>query len=320
MLDAQQQALRANAYGSSDIPAILGLVPRQGAIVDVWMQKHKPNQKAIFAPPSPQALVGTAAEHTIMWLYAQSMGPHGKDVHEFQKTLRAEVYGVKAVATPDAVVCPRGGETVDHFVECKMVGMGMARFWNDGFVPPHVYAQVQWQIAVTNTHYIDVARLIGTDFNVHRIERNESYIRECAAAVHDFHRAYIETGMQPAPLTDEQVAALYPRDNGEIDEIPEDDEDKRYSFVELVEAYNRAAKVEKAAVLEKSTAAAALKAMIGDGAGLTCDGFKATWKDRRKAPAYKDIALHLTEGAIPEELLKQHTGTTRVLLVTVPKD
>jgi predicted phage-related endonuclease len=95
--------------------------------------------------------------------------------------------------------------------------------WTEG-VPPHVYAQVQHQLAVTGCTWGSVAvllhgsRLLWTD-----VERDEPFIAGLIEAEAEFWRALEArepVGVDGTEATKRALKALYPRDTGESVALP----------------------------------------------------------------------------------------------------
>lgn len=110
------------------------------------------------------------------------------------------------------------GDEAVQILECKTAGLHGAKLWEQG-VPEYVQLQVLHQMAVTGKRAADVAVLIcGQELQIHRIERNDTMIRQLMALEHAFW-AYVEEMRAPPADGSESagkaLCALYPRDTGQ---------------------------------------------------------------------------------------------------------
>lgn len=75
--------------------------------------------------------------------------------------------------------------------------------WPEGEIPPHVYAQVQWEIAVTNSERAWLAVLRGHSLQIVEVERNQEYIAEITAEAERFWLEHVVAGVPPVPTADD---------------------------------------------------------------------------------------------------------------------
>ena len=210
----QWLSVRKGGIGSSDAAAAVGLNPYKSQL-ELWLEKTGRDAGLPKTDPNDESSPmywGTLLEPIVAAHYTKRTGHKVRRVNAVLQhpvepwmlaNLDREVIGVPAV----------------QILECKTAGINGARLWREG-VPEYVQIQVMHQLAVTGKQAADVAVLLGGQaLEVHRIERNETMIRNLIELERRFWR-YVETD-QPPPAdgsdsADVALRALYPSDSGAI--------------------------------------------------------------------------------------------------------
>jgi predicted phage-related endonuclease len=310
----------ASYLGGSDIAAILGIDPFRSAL-SVWGEKTG----RLTGTTSPAMEAGNDFEGAIVAGYRRRVlgarvgalsGVAELVSYPGPGTLRSSRDPWRA-ATPDAlaILRRRGGAVA----QAKLVGFGMSREWGaeedgpDG-VPAHVHAQVHWEtlharealgIAGEVAH---VVAAIGTELRVYELEIDDAMISDLLDAGRDFWKRHVERGEMPIVTEKDrdQLVELFPRAREPLAEPSED-------ALELIQRFDAARAIAKAADVTKETIAAQLCALIGDREGFSGKWGRAVWREQSRARTdWKAIAEQL--GATPELIAKATTTTAcRVL-------
>jgi putative phage-type endonuclease len=252
---------RSHGIGASDIPGILGISPWSSPY-SVWSSK--------------------------VLTYADNGGSEAmRWGHLLEDAIRAEAerrigvtaYGIQqrcehrrfpwARATVDALYVD---DTDSHgCLEIKCTGDR----WNE--VPPHVEAQVQWQLEVTNLWHAWIAALHnGRRLTLWPIQRDPEIGSKMLEIGERFWEAYIVTGVPPAtdgkPATSEALAARF----SSADEGAETEIDSLADIVARLRNVRRAVKDygdEETGYMNK------IKEALGNAEVGTIDGVPVvTWK------------------------------------------
>jgi putative phage-type endonuclease len=173
--------------------------------------------------------------------------------------------------------------------------------WSLHPVPPEVVAQVQWQMLVTGAPWVDVAVLLGgLVFRIERVEADVNYQTQLYAKAVEFRNAL--AAQTPPTLQGEDsdaLAAVVPQTSEEWNQAD--------AGIERV-AQLYAEKKYEATLLDQElqNLAISIKEAIGDKAGITGQGWSATWKQNK--PSRKvDYQAILEKAAVPLDVIEAAT-------------
>jgi len=179
----------------------------------------------------------------------------------------------KIVGTPEG----DGSRTPPAVLQIKTTSALHEEDWAEG-PPPHVYCQVQHEMAVTGYAWASVAVLIGGQkFRWCDVERDNAYIEDLVAKEETFWQRIIALDPPPAEAGDrDTIARMYPQDSGAIVELSGEflslDEELLVAKAQLSECRTRVDLLEnriKAAIGEAST-------------GILPNGVKFTYKSQTR--------------------------------------
>lgn len=121
--------------------------------------------------------------------------------------------------------------STDAILECKTASSFMADHWGpsqeaeivsskvvtEHKIPLYYETQVQWYLGVTGCHTCYVAVLLGgQDFRIYEVPRNDAVIKAIQEQCHAFWVNHVFAKVPPEPCTKEEVAKLFPSDNGDM--------------------------------------------------------------------------------------------------------
>lgn len=192
---------RRGTLGASEVPAVLGLSP-YATPLDVYFAKLGAAREQMN---EELAFIGHAEEVVI-----------GKWLRRFRPDLGVIRRGFMARsleapwlhATFDRFVV-KGGRWVP--VQMKTAHQFAGAGWADA-VPAAVQAQVQAELFVHGSdHGYAVAFVGGRSFHVHRIDRDEAFVRDLLLPITGaFWREHVERREPPPPSTPAEAADLFP--------------------------------------------------------------------------------------------------------------
>lgn len=196
MSDAQWHEWRRQGIGGSDIAAILGISPYRGPW-SVWAEKV-----GLVTPdddPTDAMRFGKYAEKMIVPWFTDETGLYvvGEQTwceHRDKRWMHATVDGF-VVESPTS-------SASDALGPIQIKTDSFAR-WPEGEIPPHVYAQVQWEIAVTDSERAWLAVLRGHSLQIVEVERDYGYIAEITAEAERFWLEHVVAGGPPVPTADD---------------------------------------------------------------------------------------------------------------------
>lgn len=254
-------AERRNHLGSSDAPVLAG---ERGSLLALWAEKRGLVEPSFDDDTEDLMKIGELLEPSLRALYSHETG---RPIRQRKVLLVSREWPV-AAASLDA-------ESGRRIVETKWShSADWFRAIADGApdpVPPKVMAQVQWQMFVTGRDVVDVAILLGRDFKVIEVGRDDRYIGDLTYMARWFW-PYVESGERPpvdgSDETTRVLTQLHPRNSGAV--LAPDPELRK-----LVEELHAAKAAAKAAKDAEQTIANALRAVIGDADGIAT---LATWK------------------------------------------
>lgn len=272
-------AIRKQGIGSSDAAAAVGLNPYKSQL-ELWMEKTNRDQDLPQIDPQDEtspAYWGTLLEPIVAAHYTKRTGHRVRRInavlqHPTEPWLLANI---------DREVL--GDESV-QLLECKTAGLNGARLWKEGGVPEYVQLQVMHQLAVTGKRAADVAVLIcGQELQIHRIERDESMIRNLVQLERAFWGYVVRDEAPPvdgSESADQALRALYPRDTGKTIDLSGDGE-MCTVFADLLSVRGELADAQvKEAQLKQR-----IQQRMGDATRATFAGGNVTWKRSKDSSA-----------------------------------
>jgi putative phage-type endonuclease len=317
---------RSNGVTATDAAAVLGMSTRKSPY-SVWASKVRNSATGLpLAPdstePTPAMKFGKYMEPGLaLWFQDDNPGLYviGEQTwcaHPDEPWMRATVDGFVAESPLSTIDDALGG------LEIKTT-MSSARDW-DEHIPDDVFAQVQWQMAVTGTQRTWLATLhmaFSRELVVRVVERDEDDIAMLVAAARTLWFDHVIPGVPPTvDGSDSTLAALswiYPGDEA-LDAVEADSELR----IECIRINSLKTRI-KEAQASLAEAENKIRAALGDHTALT-NGTDAkgkpivlaTWKPsvRRSIDA---SALRAAEPAVAAQFTRE--TETRTLLVKTPK-
>ena len=179
---------RRKGIGGSDAGAICGLNPWRTAI-DVYVDKTK--EKVDEIADNEAMRVGRDLEEYVAQRFIEATG---KRVHKVNAIMQHDEYDFM-LANVDRKI---GGENA--YLECKTTNAYKAKEWEDGKVPESYEIQCHHYMAVTGADAVYIACLImGIDFVIVKIERNEAVINDLIKIETDFWNNNVLKKVMPPP-------------------------------------------------------------------------------------------------------------------------
>lgn len=267
-------ALRADGITATDVSVIAGLNPYKTPY-QLWAEKlgkYEPE------PVGPAAIRGILLENTVAEFYEMETG---RELRRSNGIVRLKEMPW-AMASLDRTIVGEEG-----LVEIKT---STSPRWSLHPVPPEVVAQVQWQMFVTGSPWVDVAVLLGgLVFRIERVEASLDFQTELYRKAVEFRNAL---ATQTAPTLQGQdsdaLAAVVPQASEEyatasdgIDRVAALYAEKQYEAKLLDE--------------ELQNLAISLKEAIGDKAGIVGNGWSASWKQNKPSQKtdWKEVAARV---------------------------
>lgn len=300
-LTPEERQMRRSALGASEVAAVLGLSPNRGPL-DVWMTKDKPSRGALVVDDGtsagPEAEVGQFLEQGLLALYSHRTGievVRGRTTRHPSKPW--------AIATPDGLAVRE-----DRGCECKVVGSWMADHWTEDDVPDYVFVQSAWCMAITGRRYWDVVALLdGTDLRVYSIARDQALEDMLLSEAEAWWTTYVDGDLEPPTEDPEEklryLRQRYGQSKGHRVRLANGDA--------ITEAARRLAAVKaeiKALERQETALENVLCEAIGDDYGLRGEWGSFLWVPNPGAPHWKSIALELSGGKVPPEIVARHRG------------
>lgn len=269
-LTPEQQALRKQGVGASEVAAVLGLDPRRTAL-DVYLEKvglaepFEGNQFTYW---------GTKLEPVIAAEYAQRHPDY--DILPSPTVIGPEPW---MLATPDRRVVISDNPAGDRGLECKQRGQYDTDAWGDSGtdeVPNTVAVQCHWGMVCTGMKAWDVAVLLGgNDYREFTLHYDEAIAQELVRRVREFWHQFVLAKVHP-PFTGAEsdhrfLFRTYPTHTGEmVSATPA-------VGALALELQHVRAEID-AGEQEKSRLEASLKEFIADRLGVEGPFGKITWK------------------------------------------
>lgn len=267
-------AARRVGIGGSDAGAILGLNPYKSAF-DVYADKLGLSEPKTDTEAMRQ---GRDLEDYVASRFEERTG---KRVRRENHIIQNSAYPFALANIDRAVIGEKAG------LECKTTKtLALSRYKN-GEYPPEYYCQCVHYMMVTGWERWYLAVLVlGADFIVFEIERDEEEIQALADAERRFWTEHVEKKEPPAPdgsvSTDGVIGAMYTDDGGAtVDLSPLDRE-----LASLADVKKRMKEAER----EKRRLEQEIKLYMRDGAEGFGGGFKVTWRKQARS-SYDTSAL-----------------------------
>jgi len=287
-LTAEQQRIRAEGIGASEVGAVLGL-DRYRTPFDIWYAKTHPSDQPQIQ--SAAMARGHRLEPVVADMYAEL---HAGVMLTMGDTIQ-HPDAAWALATPDRYVLTPN--QANGLLEIKTKRWRTAQEWGESGtqdVPLIVVAQCQWQMFVVNRPWCDVAMLVdGEEYREYHLERDDESIAAMVDEVAKFWTFHVRNGIAPE-MKGERVGAYlasrFRQQSGEI--VPASDEAERRlmrlagikSEIKLLEA-------------EEEHLGNLLKEEVGERKGIAGAAGRFTWSEQKGGIDYKGLAESL--GATP---------------------
>ena len=212
MTDRQWHEWRSQGIGASDVPAIMGV----SSFASPWSLWAEKTGRVGRSATTQRQRIGQVLEGAIAQLFHEETGLHvaGEQTwctHREHKWARATV---------DGFALPEHADTIDDALGVVEIKTDGAPSW-DG-VPPRIYAQVQWQLFVTDMPRAWVAVLhSGFTFRVHEVLRSNEAIAQMFEQAERFWFDHVQGDTPPpvdsADATRDAISAVWPdHDPGKV--------------------------------------------------------------------------------------------------------
>lgn len=259
-------AHRRNGIGGSDAAAVVGMSEYTSPYM-LWCDKTGRSKETEETEALRQ---GRDLEEYVAFRFVEAMA---KKVHRSNFMYKNTLYPW-AQANVDRLV---SGENAG--LECKTTNILNLKKFKNGEFPDRYYTQCVHYMAVTGADRWYLAVLVlGSDFKVYTIERDEDEIEALMTAEKAFWEDYVladkEPPMQGFPKESELVNAQYPDDNGETIEAPE----MAGVLANYFELKAMADEYKKRAEAVQNE----IKAEMGECSCLLAGGHKVTWKNQTR--------------------------------------
>lgn len=264
---AHQQWLadRKTYLGGTDAAAIVGENPYKTPLM-VWREKKG------LVPDFDNAKMrfGRERENHVIRRYMEQTGHKVRRCRTFRHP-KATYFG----ANPDGLICVHRG-----VLECK-TGINHGQWGDPGTdqVPRHYLIQGVWYLGITERPFVDFAfeDRETCQTSIYRVFRDEEYEELLFQLCNDFHRAYIETDIEP-PASEgdlEDITAKLPTGSDRVIAATQEIEDMVYRMIrEKATAGKLYSSVKNAE--------AQIKMFMGDASALMGTwGKPITWKNDR---------------------------------------
>ncbi|WP_171134121.1 lambda-exonuclease family protein [Streptomyces sp. Z423-1] len=276
---------RRSGIGSSDVPAILGLVEKKPPIKVYYDKIGRDVDDAGEA-----AFWGTVHEEPVARVWAMrnrsvirrvGLVAHEKHRH-WMTTLDRRV-----------TECPLSEDTrIPCALEVKTRSAFKSAQWHAG-APDDVTAQILWQIAVNGYEHMHYAVLIGGNEYHQGVIRADQYtdvIADITTAMDKFWTEHVQAQVEPAPSGDGETVVrmfrrLHPTRSGSVDV------DMHPDALDALLDYNRHQREESAAKKAKAAAKARMVAALGDAQEALLGGERAYALEPTNAAPKVDLEL-----------------------------
>lgn len=262
---------RAKGVGGSDMSAILG-ISHYATPLDIWLSKTGRNNSE--KKDSWAIRKGNSLEKDLRQWF--------KDTHQDMECYDGTNLSLTSLQYPHMLASLDGylyDPATESFgvLECKTANSYRASDWRDDDgnprIPDYYLVQVQHYLAVTgwNWGYV-IADTSGVEPLIIRFERDEEDIAAIVNAAQNFWR-FVQSGEMPALSNEDDVRKVYPEPAEELEDMSDDDD-----LYDLMQSYADAQSQAKQAEAKADSLKNQLIARIGPREGLSCGGYKATFK------------------------------------------
>lgn len=256
-------AARRAGIGGSDAGAICGLNPYRSP-VDVWLDKTGRSQEK----PDREAMrIGRDLEQYVADRFAEKTG---LKVRKDNRILTSTDFPFMLANIDRRIV----GENA--ILECKTASPYNRGLWQDGKCPESYEVQCHHYMAVTGAAKVYLAALIlGVDFVVVEINRDEDVIRDLRNIEGEFWNKYVITGEMPAPdgsgAATEAIRELFPTASEKTVDLSH--------MSDLIERYDEIHMLEDELEEEKDSIKQQLQIAMQDADTAYIGDRKITWKN-----------------------------------------
>lgn len=260
--------LRCSGIGGSDAAAVCGISP-WGSPLSVYAEKVG----VVQAEERPELRWGTLLEPLIRQEFPREYEEQegaSATTQEYPHLLQSVRYPWM-IADLDGLVEiqgeGRGG------LEIKTANILQGRYWQEGELPDHYYAQVQHYMGVTDLPYFMVVALVGKNLIWRMVPRNREYIDKLIEIERDFWTDYVQEGRMPLPGGDpadrEALRSIYWQSEDEYRDLSEMDG--------VVAEYQTIGLEMKRLQRRKFVLGDKIRAALGSAKTGLCGGVKITW-------------------------------------------
>ena len=262
---------RATGVGGSDMSAILG-ISHYATPLDIWLSKtgrNHPEKKDSWAIRK-----GNGLEKDLRQWF--------KDTHPDMECYDGTNLSLTSRHYPHMLASLDGylyDPSTESFgvLECKTANSYRAQDWRDDdgnpCIPDYYLVQVQHYMAVTGWQWgYVIADTSGVEPLIIRFERDEEDIAAIVNAATNFWQ-FVESGQMPALSNADDVRKVYPEPTEELEDMSDDDD-----LYDLMQSYAAAQRQAKEAETKADSLKNQLITRIGPREGLSCGGYKATFK------------------------------------------
>lgn len=293
MLTEAQLVERRSGIGSSDIAAVCGL-STWASPIDVWLSKTGQAGPAREGDDL-QLEMGHYLEPLCAARYTRVTGEQLDD----PKIVAHSALRAWQLASPD-----RLRVTERWPVECK-IDYSADGWGDDGTdqVPQQYICQVQWQMDVLGADVAHIAAILGRQFRIFVVRKDEELCQGLVQAGERFWKDYVLTGVQP-PVTAHERDTMYLQQRFEkyTAKMVEATAEHYRLALQLAAAESRFERDQEDVELISNR----LRESIGDMEGISGDDWKCTWK-APKASVLVDWEAVAAELSAPDELVQKHS-------------
>ncbi len=298
---------RATYLGGSDIAAILGVSPWKSAFMLYQSKIGGYNEEITPVTPDKKKLFarGKRWEPIVVEMLIDELRDRGHDVEIIAQNQRYQDTEYPFLAAEIDLELLVDGEEVN--AEAKTVNPFAAKFWGEqdtDNIPVYYAAQVMYGMMIKPRKRCIVAALTGFDDKprIHFVERDEEIIAGIRSRALEFWNR-VQTRTPPEPTTLEDIAFLYPRDDGNMLEADAETL-AMYDELKLLRSDMDGLETEIEGLKTK------LKLRMGDASALMLNGKPlVTWKSNKDSQKtdWKAVCQALNA---PQDVINQFTKTT----------
>lgn len=201
-ITTEERSSRKDSIGASDVPAILGISPFRTA-ADIYLEKTTNLNEADLSD-SMAIRVGETVELSLV--------KHGYDIavdHFDEVRLGELVYDYKVVGDSGAPKhanldgMATDAETGKPYLVIEAKTTSVPEHWGPSWsqkIPPHVYAQVQWQMGLLGVNHSLVVTLLSAyrlELRTYMIPFNQELFKMMCKTCDDFWFGFVETRTKP---------------------------------------------------------------------------------------------------------------------------